>query len=175
MIRLLLRRLALGFATVALVSAMIFAAVEALPGDACTAILQRDASGQRLENCRRELGLDRPALGRYLQLAVAKRPAEELFDIVKDPGCLDNLAARPEFASVRAQLAKQLEDYLRWRGLDEAAVLDRVASLRLSPAVSDMVSFPALVVVDSTGQSSDDEAVNIQSTGPHARSEQLGV
>ena len=69
MIRLLLRRLALGFATVALVSAMIFAAVEALPGDACTAILQRDASGQRLENCRRELGLDRPALGRYLDWA----------------------------------------------------------------------------------------------------------
>ncbi len=69
MIRLLLRRLALGFATVALVSAMIFAAVEALPGDACTAILQRDASGQRLENCRRELGLDRPAPVRYVEWA----------------------------------------------------------------------------------------------------------
>jgi len=69
MIRLLLRRLALGLGTVALVSAMIFAAVEALPGDACTAILQRDASGQRLENCRRELGLDRPAVARYLDWA----------------------------------------------------------------------------------------------------------
>jgi peptide/nickel transport system permease protein len=69
MLRLILRRLALGLLTVALVSAMIFAAVEALPGDACTAILQRDASGQRLENCRRELGLDRPALGRYLDWA----------------------------------------------------------------------------------------------------------
>ena len=43
MLKLILRRIALGIATVALVSAMIFAAVEALPGDACTAILQRDA------------------------------------------------------------------------------------------------------------------------------------
>ena len=69
MLRLILRRLALGLLTVALVSAMIFAAVEALPGDACTAILQRDASGQRLDNCRRELGIDRPALPRYLEWA----------------------------------------------------------------------------------------------------------
>ena len=69
MLRLILRRLALGLLTVALVSAMIFAAVEALPGDACTAILQRDASGQRLENCRRELGIDRPAALRYLEWA----------------------------------------------------------------------------------------------------------
>jgi len=69
MLRLVLRRLALGAVTVAVVSAIIFAAVEALPGDACTAILQRDASGQRLENCRRELGLDRPALVRYAEWA----------------------------------------------------------------------------------------------------------
>ncbi len=69
MLRLVLRRLALGALTVALVSAMIFAAVEALPGDACTAILQRDASGQRLENCRRELGIARPAPQRYLEWA----------------------------------------------------------------------------------------------------------
>lgn len=71
MLRLILRRLLLGFATVAIVSAMIFAAVEALPGDACTAILQRDASGQRLENCRKELGLDRPAARRYVEWAGA--------------------------------------------------------------------------------------------------------
>lgn len=69
MLRLILRRLALGLLTVALVSAMIFAAVEALPGDACTAILQRDASGQRLDNCRRELGIDRAAALRYLEWA----------------------------------------------------------------------------------------------------------
>ncbi|MBU6379375.1 MAG: ABC transporter permease [Gammaproteobacteria bacterium] len=69
MLRLLLRRLALGAVTVALVSALIFAAIEALPGDACVTALQRDAVGQRLENCRKELGLDRPAVQRYVEWA----------------------------------------------------------------------------------------------------------
>ncbi|MBU3740156.1 MAG: ABC transporter permease, partial [Rhodoferax sp.] len=38
-------------------------------GDACTALLKQDAQGQRLANCRAELGLDRPAHQRYLQWA----------------------------------------------------------------------------------------------------------
>jgi len=66
-----MRRLVLGAATVALVSAIIFAAIEALPGDACVTALQRDAVGQRLENCRKELGLDRPAVQRYAEWAAA--------------------------------------------------------------------------------------------------------
>jgi peptide/nickel transport system permease protein len=65
--KLIVRRLLLGLATVGLVSLIIFGAVEALPGDACTAILQQDAQGQRLANCRAELGLDRPAWARYAQ------------------------------------------------------------------------------------------------------------
>ena len=69
MLRLVINRLLLGAITVALASAIIFGAVEALPGDACVAVLQRDAVGQRLENCRRELGLDRPALTRYAHWA----------------------------------------------------------------------------------------------------------
>lgn len=66
MARMMLRRLLLGLATVALVSVLIFAAVEALPGDACTAILERDAHGAMLEACRKEMGLERPAHARYL-------------------------------------------------------------------------------------------------------------
>ena len=65
-LKLLMRRILLGFATVALVSVIIFAGIEILPGDACTAYLQRDAQGQRLENCRQELGLHRPVVVRYL-------------------------------------------------------------------------------------------------------------
>jgi len=64
-LKLVLRRLLLGLLTVGLVSLIIFGAVEALPGDACTAILERDAHGAMLENCRAELGLDRPAWTRY--------------------------------------------------------------------------------------------------------------
>jgi peptide/nickel transport system permease protein len=59
----------LGAVTVAIVSAIIFLGVELLPGDACTAFLERDAKGQMLENCRKDFGLDRPALTRYFEWA----------------------------------------------------------------------------------------------------------
>ena len=69
MLRMLLRRCVLGAATVAIVSAIIFLGVELLPGDACTAFLERDAKGQMLETCREDFGLDRPALTRYFEWA----------------------------------------------------------------------------------------------------------
>ena len=69
MLRMLLRRCVLGAVTVAIVSAIIFLGVELLPGDACTAFLERDAKGQMLENCRKDFGLDRPALTRYFEWA----------------------------------------------------------------------------------------------------------
>ena len=69
MIQLILRRLILGFVTIWLVSVIIFSGVEALPGDACTAFLERDAQGKLLENCRESLGLDQPAVQRYLDWA----------------------------------------------------------------------------------------------------------
>jgi len=66
MAKLIIERLLLGLMTVAIVSVLIFTSVEALPGDACTAFLEREAHGQLLENCRKERGLDRPAARRYL-------------------------------------------------------------------------------------------------------------
>ena len=67
MVKLIARRLALGVLTIVLVSGIIFVGVEVLPGDACTAYLQRAAQGTRLENCRRDFGLERPALTRYVK------------------------------------------------------------------------------------------------------------
>jgi arylsulfatase A-like enzyme len=49
-------------------------------------------------------------------LAFAKRPAEELFDLRHDPGQLVNVAARPEYERVRAELAARLEAELRRSG-----------------------------------------------------------
>lgn len=59
--------MALGVLTIVLVSGIIFVGVEVLPGDACTAYLQRAAQGTRLENCRRDFGLERPAMTRYVK------------------------------------------------------------------------------------------------------------
>ncbi len=70
MVRLIARRLALGVLTMVLISGIIFVGVEVLPGDACTAYLGRMAQGKRLENCRRDFGLQRPALTRYVEWAL---------------------------------------------------------------------------------------------------------
>jgi len=69
MLAMLLRRLGLGAITVWLVSIIIFVGVEMLPGDACTAFLEREAQGKLLENCREDLGLNRSALVRYADWA----------------------------------------------------------------------------------------------------------
>jgi peptide/nickel transport system permease protein len=69
MLSMLLRRLSLGLITVILVSIIIFTGVEFLPGDACTAFLEREAQGKLLENCRRDLDLNRPAIDRYIDWA----------------------------------------------------------------------------------------------------------
>ncbi len=77
MLRLILRRLALGLVTIALVSLIIFLGLEALPGDACTAFLQQDARGDALRICREQLGLNVPRLPALLFLGLrspARRP-----------------------------------------------------------------------------------------------------
>jgi peptide/nickel transport system permease protein len=71
MIKLFLQRLVLGLLTLVFVSGIVFVAVEALPGDACTAYLGRMATGTRLENCRRDFGLERSALTRYAEWTLA--------------------------------------------------------------------------------------------------------
>jgi N-sulfoglucosamine sulfohydrolase len=55
-------------------------------------------------------------LSRFLELATAKRPAEELFEVTKDPGNLVNLASRAEFAPALKKLRQALDDHLRQTG-----------------------------------------------------------
>jgi N-sulfoglucosamine sulfohydrolase len=53
---------------------------------------------------------------RLFDLAFAKRPEYELFDLRKDPIQQKNEAANPEYAEVLAKLAQQLEEELRASG-----------------------------------------------------------
>jgi len=55
-------------------------------------------------------------LGRFLDQAVALRPAEELYDIRVDPDCLWNLAGNPDYRQLCEQLRRRLEEYLRTTG-----------------------------------------------------------
>ena len=85
MIRLAAQRIALGLLTLFLVSVLIFAGTEILPGDVATAVLGQSATPDAVEAIRRSLGLHDPAVVRYLNwLArlpdrrcrhVARRPA----------------------------------------------------------------------------------------------------
>jgi N-sulfoglucosamine sulfohydrolase len=49
-----------------------------------------------------------PAIADYFNMAMAKRPAEELYDIRNDPACVNNLAKDPEYATVKDDLRSRL-------------------------------------------------------------------
>ena len=67
MLNLLLRRLALGVITLWVVSVIIFAGTEILPGDVATAILGQTATPENTAAIRAELGLNRPPQERYVE------------------------------------------------------------------------------------------------------------
>ena len=67
MLRLLVRRLALGVLTLWVVSLLIFAGTEILPGDVATAILGQSKTPEAVAAIRASLGLDRPAPVRYAE------------------------------------------------------------------------------------------------------------
>ncbi|KAA8999478.1 ABC transporter permease [Affinibrenneria salicis] len=60
------RRLLAGVLMVAVVSALIFAGIQLLPGSAASAILGQAATPQAVSALNQQLGLDQPALTRYL-------------------------------------------------------------------------------------------------------------
>ncbi|MGH7129098.1 MAG: sulfatase family protein, partial [Planctomycetaceae bacterium] len=77
----------------------------------------------------------------YFHLAVDKRPAEELYDVKHDPGCLTNLADDPKHASARDRLRRELEEYLRKTG--DPRVLDGGEVFESYKRYSPIRTFPA--------------------------------
>lgn len=49
-----------------------------------------------------------PAVKPFYDLSFAKRPAEELYDLRKDPDQLKNVAAAPAYSDIKAQLSQRL-------------------------------------------------------------------
>jgi arylsulfatase A-like enzyme len=67
----------------------------------------------------KQLLLDRrndPTVRRFFELACAKRPAEELYDLAKDPDQLVNVADKPAFADAKRKLLETLEKWQRDTG-----------------------------------------------------------
>lgn len=80
-----------------------------------------------------------PKIKPFFQLAVDKRPQEELFDIKRDPGCIHNLADNPKYAKVAQELWEKLSAELRetgdprMKGSDVFESYRRYSSLRYFP------------------------------------------
>lgn len=66
MILFLSKRIGLGILTLWAVSVLVFAGTELLPGDVATAILGQGATTETVEALREQMGLERPALERYI-------------------------------------------------------------------------------------------------------------
>jgi len=53
---------------------------------------------------------------RWYAMSYGKRPAEELYLVVRDPECLDNLAGKPEFAEMQSGLRARMQQLLEEEG-----------------------------------------------------------
>jgi arylsulfatase A-like enzyme len=59
---------------------------------------------------------DDPAIAPFFNLACAKRPAEELYDLAKDPWQVKNVAGQPEYAEAQRKLRAALDKWLQETG-----------------------------------------------------------
>ena len=57
-----------------------------------------------------------PETKKYWQMAFGKRPSEELYDIKSDPECINNMAGKTEYGSIKERLKKQLFAELKQQG-----------------------------------------------------------
>ena len=68
MMRMVWQRIGIGLATLWVVSVIVFIATSMLPGDVASIVLGQSATPETLAALRAELGLDKPAIVRYLSL-----------------------------------------------------------------------------------------------------------
>jgi hypothetical protein len=55
---------------------------------------------------------DKLGFKRFYDLAFAKRSAEELYELAKDPGQITNLAGQPKYAKIQNELSTLLKQHL---------------------------------------------------------------
>jgi len=94
LLQLVFKRLGYGLLTLLVVSILIFFAVELLPGDVAQQILGQGATAETVQALRDQLGLDRPAVVRYLEwLGGAVRGDFGISAVTREP-VIDAIGAR---------------------------------------------------------------------------------
>jgi len=173
--RFLLRRVLLGLLTLLLVSVVVFAATQALPGNAARAILGRNATPARLAALTRQLHLDQPVVTQYFHWlggllsgnlgtsAATQQPVTQLLS-----GRIANSAF---LVFVSAIIALPLSILL---GVIMAVRRDRAADHVLSMVTLSLAALPefvigiGLVLLFATNLSHAFPAVSIIPPGEHA-------
>lgn len=90
----LIRRLGSFLLTLSLASVLVFVVLEMLPGNAAEVMLGETASPQAVEALRQKLGLDQPALSRYLQWIVGLLKGETAQSMAYDTPTAELIAQR---------------------------------------------------------------------------------
>jgi peptide/nickel transport system permease protein len=138
--KLLIRRILLGVVVTWVVSMMIFAATELLPGDVCHAVLGQGATEKSLENCRERLQLDQPMHTRYLQWLGRLVTGELGTSLANDLQIADQIGARAwntvRLAGLTALIAVPL-----------AVVLGLIAAIRAESSVDRGISIGTLCFI----------------------------
>lgn len=146
MIALIFRRFGFAAFTIAFVSVVMFAAVEALPGNVCTSFLQRFAQGPRLERCIEQQGLDRPALVRYGEWVAGAAKGDFGYSLKKRKPINELIWERFRntalLGGIAALLAIPLAIFL---GIVAGVRRDRPADLTLSSAAMLAMTIPEFV------------------------------
>ena len=140
MVRLLIRRILLGIVVTWVVSMMIFAATELLPGDVCHAVLGQGATEKSLESCRERLQLNQPMHTRYLQWLGRLATGELRTSLANDLQISDQIGARAwntvRLAALTALIAVPL-----------AVLLGLIAAIRADSSVDRGISIGTLCFI----------------------------
>ena len=140
MVRLLIRRILLGIVVTWVVSMMIFAATELLPGDVCHAVLGQGATEKSLESCRERLQLNQPMHTRYIQWLGRLATGELGTSLANDLQISDQIGARAwntvRLAALTALIAVPL-----------AVLLALIAAIRADSSVDRGISIGTLCFI----------------------------
>ncbi len=141
-----LKRVAIGVATLAVLSFFMFLATNALPGNVAEVVLGKDATPARLMALEQQLGLDRPLLARYLSWVGGVLHGDLGQSAVA-------LAQGANSASVVSRIAEPLRNSLVIAALSIALLIPlsllagTIAAVYAGRAVDQAVSYGSLIVI----------------------------
>ena len=152
MTRMVMQRIGIGFATLLVVSVIVFVATSILPGDVAQIILGQGATEETLAALRKELGLDQPGYVRYFSwlgnmvtgdLGVSKAGGSSISSLIG--GRIGNtlmMAAWVSVISIPISIALGL-----WAAMHPGTWLDRIVTFGTLSLISVPEFFIATVAV----------------------------